>query len=743
LMQPKKYFWLILLFTLLVACQNKPGAPRQVANWQPEAANDYSFLDTPTPIPTPTDLPIPTLEPTPTAVSEIEIPTRVATAVPAGIYTRDFDGLNFIYPSQWILDSEFGNVVALRDPSLDLIVTVNYDYAEADFSYERLRDNILGEYGDSLSLSDVQTISEIEINFAGSNTAQRAILNATESDGEPIGIYLAYALTEDHFFTLVAFGRPDNINARLHTLDAMVNQVSLGAKTLYGLNHDETLVLLGSDPFLPSLDPATVTGSAAGYVGLLYSGLVRLTPELQIVPELAERWDVSEDGTVYTFTLREGLTFADGRPLTTEDVQYSWERAADPETESRTAATYLNDIAGMADKLAGRADEISGLEVVDERTLVVTLDGPKPYFLAKLTYPTSYVVDRETVESRPLDDWALSPNSSGPYTIAEYRDFEVLIFASNEAYHTPPAVGNVVYLLSNQADPLNMFKSGNLDLLFLGNTDAEQIRRPSDPLNAQLVSGTSLCTTLIQMNNTLSPFDDVNVRRAFALAVDKSALNTILANDLSVRADTILPPAMPGYSLDLAEEQAAKHNNAALAQEALAASGYADGLPPIIIAATGLGNAERDDLNAMIQNWREILGAEVSVEFVSPTNSTGNLRLNNSHMVSYGWCADYPDPQNFLDILYHSESNFNVAGFNDPVIDDLLEQARVELDVSARLLLYQSIEEQLLRDAAAIPLLHGVSDALVSDRVEGYVMAPIGAPFVPYVTINPEAGEGE
>ncbi len=739
-MRFKKVGWLILLFTLLVACQSEPGDPRQVANWEPEAQNAYTFADTPTPIPTPTSLPVPTLEPTPTAVTDIEIPTRAATAVPEGTFTRDFDGFGFVYPSQWIFEGESGSVIALRDPSLDLVVTVDYDYAEADFSYERLRDNILGEYGESLGLTDVQTVSEVEIGFATDSTAQRAIFNGTDGNDQPIGIYLAYALLDDHFYTLAAFGVPDNLNARLHTLDTMVNQVSLGARTLFGLDHEETLVLFGGEPALASLDPAITTGSAAGYVGLLYSGLVRLTPDLQIVPELAERWDVSEDGTVYTFTLREGLMFADGRPLTAEDVQYSWERATDPETGSRTAATYLNDIEGVTDKLAGRTNDISGLEVVDERTLVVTLDGPKPYFLAKLTYPTSYIVDQETVDNHDLETWAYSPNASGPYTMKEHREFEAVIFERNEAYHAPPAVKNVVYLLSNVGDPLTVFKSGGVDVLFLGNTDAEQIRRPSDPLNAQLQSGTSLCTTLVQLNNTLPPFDDVQVRRAFALAVDKDALNTLLANDLNVRADTILPPAMPGFSLELAQEQAANQNNAALAQEALTASSYADGLPPIIITATGLGNSERDDLNAMIQNWREILGADVSVEFV---NSISNLRQNGGHMVSYGWCADYPDPQNFLDVLYHSESDFNVAGFNDPVIDDLLEQARVELDVSARLLLYQFIEGQLLRDGAAIPLLHGVTDVLVSDRLEGYVVSPIGAPIVPHVTINSETGDGE
>ena len=736
-MRTRKIFGLLLLFVLLVACQTELGPARQVVNWEPDAPEAYSFSDTPAPLPSPTGQPVPTLEPTPTAVTDVTIPTRAPTAVPEGVYVRERDGLSFIYPSAWLLGSEFDTVVSLRDPSLGLVVTVDYDLAEEDSSYERLRDDILGDLGESLDLTDVETVSEQDILFAGDNPATRAIFSAVEADGQPLGIYLTYALVEDHFFTLVAFGDLDNINARLATLDAMTNQVSLDNAALYGLNRGETLILLGSDPFLPSLDPAQTTGSAGGYVGLLYSGLVRLTPDLQIMPDLAERWDVSEDGTVYTFTLREDAAFADGRPLTAYDVKYSWERATNPLIESRTAATYLGDIVGASERLAGRATDISGLDVVDDHTLVVTLDGPKPYFLAKLTYPTSFIVDRRLVATRDLEDWALTPNASGPYTILEYQEFEALIFVRNEHYHTPPAVPNVVYFL-DAIDPLRMFKAGSIDQTFLGTIEAQDVRRPSDPLNAQLVSGTSMCTTLMQLNNNLPPFDDVQVRRAFALAVDKNALNNLLTDGLDLRADTILPPAMPGYSLDLAREQENMHSNAQLAQAALAASSYADGLPPIIITATG-SNTDRDDLDAMIQNWREILGAEVTIEFV-PSDA---LRENAGHIVPYGWCADYPDPQNFLDILYHSESDFNVAGFDDPEIDALLEQARTELDVVVRLALYQTIESKLLADAATIPLLHSVSDVLISDRVDGYVLAPIGVNFVRYVTLNPEAGEGE
>jgi ABC-type transport system substrate-binding protein len=197
---------------------------------------------------------------------------------------------------------------------------------------------------------------------------------------------------------------------------------------------------------------------------------------------------------------------------------------------------------------------------------------------------------------------------------------------------------------------------------------------------------------------------------------------------------------MPGYDVALAEEQAATINNIEAAQAALAASAYADGLPPIIISAGGFGDSDRDDLNAMIEMWREALGAEVSVEFLDPIDFKELLDEERGHMVSYGWCADYPDPENFLDVLYYSNSEFNVGGYTNPEVDVLLAQARVELDVATRLGLYQQIERLLLEDAAAIPLSHGVSDVLVNERVSGYVLSPMGARIMPLLSLT-TAGE--
>ena len=155
---------------------------------------------------------------------------------------------------------------------------------------------------------------------------------------------------------------------------------------------------LWADP--PTLDPHLVTDTtSAGLVVELFSGLVALNTDLQLVPDIAERWDISEDGMVYTFYLRDNAKFHDGKPITAGDFKWSIERSANPDTASPVADTYLSDIVGLEAVLEGETTDISGIKVVDEHTLQIQIDAPKAYFLAKLTYPTAYVLDKENVEA--------------------------------------------------------------------------------------------------------------------------------------------------------------------------------------------------------------------------------------------------------------------------------------------------------------------------------------------------------
>ena len=146
--------------------------------------------------------------------------------------------------------------------------------------------------------------------------------------------------------------------------------------------------------------------------------------DLAVAGDLAETWYVSQDGATTTFRLRPGATFHNGRPVTANDVKWSLERAADPLTESFNASVFLNDILGVSDRLTGLANNISGVQVIDDRTLTITTDAPKAYFLSKLTYPVSFVLDRENVSTGK--SWILEPNGTGPFKLAEYRPGEVL-----------------------------------------------------------------------------------------------------------------------------------------------------------------------------------------------------------------------------------------------------------------------------------------------------------------------------
>jgi len=183
-----------------------------------------------------------------------------------------------------------------------------------------------------------------------------------------------------------------------------------------------------------TLDPA-ISGEMSShlYIMQIFNGLVKLNENLEPVSDLAERWSVSPDGKTYTFFLRRDARFHNGKPVTASDVKYSWERACSPGTGSQTASTYLNDIVGSAEVLSGQAQNLSGVSVIDDYTLSVTIDAPKVYFLSKLAYPTSFVVDRQNVETG--GDWWYRPNGSGPYRMARWNMGSLIILQPSQYYY--------------------------------------------------------------------------------------------------------------------------------------------------------------------------------------------------------------------------------------------------------------------------------------------------------------------
>lgn len=483
---------------------------------------------------------------------------------------------------------------------------------------------------------------------------------------------------------------------------------------------EESIVLLGGQP--RTLDPALTHGGPSGPIGHIFSGLVNLDHSLSVEPDLAAGWDVDEAGTTYTFYLRRNAVFHDGQPLTAEDVHFSWERAADPQTGSDTAQTYLGDIIGVNEMLQGEADHIRGVRVLDEHTLQVQIDAPNVTFLAKLAYPVAFVVDRDNVDA---PGWEQQANGSGPFRLDVWEDDQIMVLARHEEYYREPAYAPHLVYLMDAGLPLARYERGEIDVVSIGGNDLERARDPNSPLSADLRTGVSMCTSYIGFNVTEPPFDDPLVRRAFSHALDRERLVSGLLDGNALRAEGPLPPGMPGFG----EREPAYEYDPQRARELLAEAGYDPASSsPLTFTTAGYSDVG-SFVSAVITMWQENLGVTIEPALLDPFTYLDSLYAGNvGHFYSSGWCADYPDPQNFLDVLFHSRSPQNLGRFGDAQIDAMLEAARVETDVAQRLARYREIETAVIEAAPSVFVSHDLSATLVKPYLQGYELTPIGIP---------------
>ncbi len=670
---------------------------------------------TPTiPLPTPTSAPTYTPVPSPT---------------PPGYVNMYTAGYSLTVPLSWETSAPADNVLFMISPNEPLVFGI-FSYAEKKATpFDQVLTKIKAQLSSNISFTQK---GEGDTHLADGVLADyRDFTVRTEAGKQELRVI--YAHVGGFTYALTVQTSLGGLENRKMLIDSILQSVHVFTPQASDLPHDQTLVIQGGEPDPADLDPAITLNNNAGYVGMLFSGLVRMSPDLKILPSLADSWTISDDGLVYTFTLPQLLKFADGKDLTAQDVKDSWERACDPKTGSTTARTYLGDIVGAGDMLDGNADEISGVKVIDDRTLEVTIDGPKPYFLAKLTNPTAAVVD---VKSTKNTDWIWTANASGPYSLKDHeKDFE-LIFERNPNYPRKAAIPYVVFLAASGSSALNLYQMGALDLVYLTDDEFTEISKPSDPQHQDLVSGVSMCTRMLQFKPGNAPTDDINVRKALSLSIDRTVLRSRLGGDSIPIAKSVLPPAMPGYQKD---RQALAYDLQA-AKDALQASSYAADLPAIKLVVAGAADTASQDplLLSIVDSWEKDLGIQVEMEYVDPVSSVASQRASKGNVVVFNWCADYADPQNYLDILYHSASEYNVGGISDPDLDALLEQARTEQDSQKRLGLYQQAETLILDQVYAFPLFHQQNNMLVNPRVKGFILCPINAAFVPWLALSGE-----
>ncbi|MCK9518142.1 MAG: peptide ABC transporter substrate-binding protein [Dehalococcoidia bacterium] len=497
-----------------------------------------------------------------------------------------------------------------------------------------------------------------------------------------------------------------------------------------GFCEEKRLIVPGSSP-ASILDPIQVTDvSTSEYVVEIYSGLVTLDRDLQVVGDLAEDWDISPDGKVYTFHLRNNILFHNERRVTAEDVKYSIERAADVRNNSPTVTAYLGNVAGVIDKFEGRAETVSGVRVVDERTLEIELIQPSDFFLEELTYPVSYVVDREQVEQDPRN-WTRKPNGTGPFKLAEFTPAETIRLTANKRYHLgAPKLEEVVFDLSG-GSIATRYQNNEIHIGFVPPVELGSFLDGSNPLADEYLPIPEMATFYIQLNTKQPPFDDPKVRQAFAMSMNREQINTVLFYDALRVADGFVPPEMPGYT----ESVHSYTYDPERAKQLLSESRYAGNMPRVVLSYGGSAGNSPDILVAMQEQWRQNLGVEVELQVLDPAAYLREQRKGDFQMSSDGWSADYPDPENFLGKLFASNSPLNYTGYENPEVDALLDEAREADDREQRYRLYAEAEQKFVDDAAIVPTFWSVTHLLVKPCVKDYPPVPMTVPKYRYIDI--------
>ncbi len=488
--------------------------------------------------------------------------------------------------------------------------------------------------------------------------------------------------------------------------------------------------LLWSDP--PTLDPhLTTDGTSIGIVVELFSGLVKLNSNESppVVADLAESWNISEDGTIYDFTLRPNLKFSDGELLTAEDVKWSFERAANPKTGSPVAEEFLGDIIGIKEIINGQKLTTEGISVINDRTIRIKIDAPKAYFLAKLSYPTAFILSKKNVEDKN-NNWLESPVGTGPFILKDYTVGKEIILNRNDNFWDRKAyLDKIVFNLAGGV-PMAMYENNEIDITGVTLADLERVEDKCSDLNNDLVTIPPRdAITYIAFNTNKAPFDDIKFRQALNHAIDKQLIADQVFSNLVIPADGIIPPNFPGYS----EKISSLGFNLEKAQSLLAESKYASynidssgpeidtsKIPRITLTIPGTGGSVGFTTEIIADMWRENLGIDINIQQVEWATYIQDLHKGRLQAWSgLAWEADYPDPQTFIDVLFRSDSSINYGSYNNKNVDDFIYQAQVEQDTKIRYELYNQAEQIIINEAPWLPLWWGTeSISLVKPRIK-------------------------
>jgi oligopeptide transport system substrate-binding protein len=487
-------------------------------------------------------------------------------------------------------------------------------------------------------------------------------------------------------------------------------------------------------PALSSLDPAMGGDIASiAVIDQLFSGLVERTPEMDIVPDVARSWEVSEGGRKYVFQLRDDVRWSDGTPVTARDFEYAWKRVLDPGTGS-PSANLLYDVKEARAFHQGHISDPDqvGVRTLDEVTLLVELEGPTGYFPHLLAFSATYPVPRHAVEIHG-EAWTEVAVTNGPFRLESWQRGQSVVLMRNPEYHGR-FKGNVqqleVFLLADPSAPLAMYEADDLDTVYLWDLPPLEMDRARQRHAGEYVSGPSLCTWYVAFDVSRPPFDDVRVRRAFVLATDKETLADVaLRGHFFPATGGFVPPGMPGHSPGIGLPYDPER-----ARQLLAEAGYPGGrgFPSVVCLAPP--NPAVQEANRYQQaQWRENLGVEVTGETMEWAAFFERLYKAPPHIFLTAFMADYPDPDTFL----RASPVRLQARWRNEAYDRLVEKAKHVMDQGERVKMYQQADRILIEEAVIMPRLYVRAHLLVKPWVSKYPTSAIKDWFWKDVIIEP------
>ena len=466
------------------------------------------------------------------------------------------------------------------------------------------------------------------------------------------------------------------------------------------------------DPGLAA-EEAGVTIARALFEGLLAPPVGNGRPR----PGVAESWESSADGLTWTFRLRPDARWSDGRPVVSEDFAYAWRRVLDPDTASRSAP-QLFFIKGAREMLGRTKGVALGIETPDERTLVVHLVAPVPYFESVVTYPAYFPVRRDVVD-RHGAHWTRPENIvvNGPFRLDAFKAGVEAVLSRNDQWWNAKSVhldGVVFKFVTNERVAYEWFKAGQVHWLksTLSRDLIPEMRRSRPP---EFHADPVLCTYYVAFRVTAAPLDDPRLRQALALAVDKERLVREVLMGGQVAAYGLVPPAIEagtGY-----RPLQAGRLDVAAARALLADHVRERGQPRKLTYLYNLGEAHKLIAEFLQAEWKQNLGIDLDVQALEWKALLARVRSGDFDMARASWCADYVDPGNFLEVLETRNAN-NYLGFSSPVLDELIARARS--GAGDRFDLFHKAEEVLAGEMPVLPLYFYTRIYLLDPSVSGF-----------------------